>query len=56
VLRSPLGEIAALATHAQVAAPALLIVGEVAALASSGVAADPGAPPAPAQCAERALA
>jgi len=56
VLRSPLGEIAALATRAQVAAPALLIVGEVAALASSAIAAESGAVPASAECAERALA
>ena len=55
VLRGQLSTIGALATRAQVAAPALLIVGEVTALASAGLA-DPSAPPPPAECAERALA
>ena len=55
VLRSPLGEIAAQATRAQIAAPALLIVGEVSALAATSNLADPGVPP-PTECAARALA
>jgi uroporphyrin-III C-methyltransferase/precorrin-2 dehydrogenase/sirohydrochlorin ferrochelatase len=57
VLRGSLGTIAALAERARVAAPALLIVGEVAALASTSIPVDSAgaAAPAPAGCAAEAL-